>query len=176
MISAGRTYVVRFDTPVTAEEVRAATIDEFGESAEVKQFGGASQMRITTKYKVDDQTQETDKEIEGMLYNALGKFFATPMTLDQFTSTLENPNGIVSSDRVDASIASEMQRDAVIAVILALIVIFAYIAIRFKGWTWVSAVCHHLYTTPSSSSASIHASQESFRSPSTSTSSSSLQC
>ena len=134
--SGGRTYVVRFDTPVTAEEVRAATIDEFGESAEVKQFGGASQMRITTKYKVDDQTQETDKEIEGMLYNALGKFFATPMTLEQFTSTLENPNGIVSSDRVDASIASEMQRDAVIAVILALIVIFAYIAIRFKGWTW----------------------------------------
>ena len=134
--SGGRTYVVRFDTPVTAEEVRAATIDEFGESAEVKQFGGASQMRITTKYKVDDQTQETDKEIEGMLYNALGKFFATPMTLDQFTSTLENPNGIVSSDRVDASIASEMQSKAIIAVILALIVIFAYIAFRFKGWAW----------------------------------------
>ena len=134
--SGGRTYVVRFDTPVTAESVRAATIDEFGESAEVKQFGGASQMRITTKYKVDDQSQETDKEIEGMLYNALGKFFATPLTLEQFTSTLENPNGIISSDRVDASIASEMQRDAVIAVILALIVIFAYIALRFKGWTW----------------------------------------
>jgi len=71
-----------------------------------------------------------------MLYNALGKFFATPMTLEQFTSTLENPNGIVSSDRVDASIASEMQRDAVISVILALIVIFAYIALRFNGWTW----------------------------------------
>ena len=134
--SGGRTYVVRFDTPVTAESVRAATIDEFGEAAEVKQFGGASQMRITTKYKVDDQSQETDKEIEGMLYNALGKFFATPMTLDQFTSTLENPNGIISSDRVDASIASEMQRDAVLAVILALFVIFAYIAIRFKGWAW----------------------------------------
>ena len=145
--SGGRTYVVRFDTPVTAEEVRAATIAEFDESTEVKQFGGASQMRITTKYKVDDQTQETDKEIEGMLYNALGKFFATPMTLEQFTSTLENPNGIVSSDRVDASIASEMQRDAVIAVILALIVIFAYIALRFKGWTWglggVSSLVHN---------------------------------
>jgi SecD/SecF fusion protein len=134
--SGGRTYVVRFDQPVTAEAVRAATIDEFGESAEVKQFGGASQMRITTKYKVDDQSQETDKEIEGMLYKALGQFFASPMTLDQFTSTLENPNGIVSSDRVDASIASEMQSKAVIAVILALIVIFAYIALRFKGWAW----------------------------------------
>ena len=134
--SGGRTYVVRFDTPVTAESVRAATIDEFGEAAEVKQFGGASQMRITTKYKVEEQSQEVDKEIESKLYNALGQFFATPMTLEQFTSTLDNPNGIVSSDRVDASIASEMQSKAVIAVILALIVIFAYIAVRFKGWAW----------------------------------------
>ena len=134
--SGGRTYVVRFDAPVTAEAVRAATFDEFGEAAEVKQFGGASQMRVTTKYKVDDRSQETDKEIEGKLYNALKGFFANELTQDDFTSTLNNPNGIISSDRVDASVASEMKRDAVIAVILALLAIFGYIAIRFTNWTW----------------------------------------
>ena len=134
--SGGRTYVVRFDSPVTAEAVRAATFDEFGEAAEVKQFGGASQMRVTTKYKVDDRSQETDKEIEAKLYNALKGFFANELTQDDFTSTLNNPNGIISSDRVDASIASEMKRDAVIAVVLALIAIFGYIAIRFTNWTW----------------------------------------
>jgi len=134
--SGGRTYTVRFDQPVTPEEVRAATFQAFGEAAEVKQFGGSSQMRITTKYKVNEQSTEVDKEIEGLLYTALKDKFATPLTLDGFTSTLENPNGIVSSDRVDASIASEMQRDAVIAVILALVAIFGYIAIRFKNWTW----------------------------------------
>ena len=134
--SGGRTYVVRFDQPTTAEQVRAATMQEFGEAAEVKQFGGASQMRITTKYKVNDHSQETDKEIEGKIYNALKGFFANEMTQEEFTSTLNNPNGIISSDRVDASIASEMQRDAVIAVILALIAIFAYIALRFTNWTW----------------------------------------
>ena len=134
--SGGRTYVVRFDQPTTAEAVRAATLEEFGEAAEVKQFGGASQMRITTKYKVDDRSQATDKEIEGKIYNALRGFFANQMTQEEFTSTLNNPNGIISSDRVDASIASEMQRDAVIAVILALIAIFGYIAIRFTNWTW----------------------------------------
>ncbi|MBP5505349.1 MAG: protein translocase subunit SecDF [Bacteroidales bacterium] len=145
--SGGRTYVVRFDQPVTAEEVRAATFQEFGEAAEVKQFGGASQMRITTKYKVNDRSQETDKEIEGKIYNALKGFFANDMNQDEFTSTLNNPNGIISSDRVDASIASEMQRDAIIAVILALIAIFAYIAIRFTNWTWgvggVSSLVHN---------------------------------
>ncbi|MBP5210878.1 MAG: protein translocase subunit SecDF [Bacteroidales bacterium] len=134
--SGGRTYVVRFDQHVTAEAVRAATLDEFGEAAEVKQFGSASQMRITTKYKVNEISQEVDKEIEGKLYNALKTFFVDQMSLEQFSSTLDNPNGIISSDRVDATIASEMQRESVIAVILALIVIFAYIAIRFRNWTW----------------------------------------
>ena len=134
--SGGRTYVVRFDQFVTPEEVRAATFEEFGEAAEVKQFGGASQMRITTKYKINDESAETDKEVEGKLYNALGKFFTTGLSLEDFSSTLDNPNGIISSDRVDASIASETKRDAVIAVILALIVIFSYIALRFRSWTW----------------------------------------
>ena len=145
--SGGRTYTVRFDQQVTPEQVRAALMDEFGESSEVKQFGGASQMRITTKYMVNDKSSETDRLIESKLYNALKSFYANDLTLEGFTSTLENPNGIVSSDRVDASIASEVRRDAVIAVILALIVIFGYIAIRFKNWTWgvggVSSLVHN---------------------------------
>ena len=134
--SGGRTYVVRFDAPVTAEAVRSATMDGFGQAAEVKQFGGDSQMRITTTYKIDEQSQAVDQEIETILFNSLKGFFKNGITLDEFTSTLENPNGIISSDRVDASIASEMQRESVIAVILALIAIFGYIALRFTNWTW----------------------------------------
>ena len=145
--SGGRTYTVRFDQQVTPEQVRAALYDEFQESSEVKQFGGASQMRITTKYMVNDKSSETDRLIESKLFNALKGFYANDLTLEGFTSTLENPNGIVSSDRVDASIASEMKRDAIIAVILALIVIFGYIAFRFKNWTWgiggVSSLVHN---------------------------------
>ena len=34
------------------------------------------------------------------------------------------------------TIANDIKRDAIIAVIIALFVIFAYIAFRFKGWTW----------------------------------------
>ena len=145
--SGGRTYVVRFDQPVTPEQVRAATFEAYGEAAEVKQFGGASQMRVTTKYMINDKSTETDKKIEAMLYDALKDFFATPLTLEQFTSTIDNPNGIISSDRVDASIASEAKRDAVIAVVLALIAIFGYIAIRFKSWTYglggVTSLAHN---------------------------------
>ncbi len=145
--TGGRTYVVRFDKPVTAEDVRQATNKVFeaaaakddnvsGASVEVKQFGGDSQMKITTSYKFEDESSAVDTEIEGMLYESLKGFYSGDLTLSEFTSTLDNPNGIISSDKVGASIANDIKRNALISIILALIVIFGYIAIRFKGWTW----------------------------------------
>ncbi len=145
--TGGRTYVVRFDKPVTAEDVRQATNKVFeaaaakddnvsGASVEVKQFGGDSQMKITTSYKFEDESSAVDTEIEGMLYESLKGFYAEDLTLSEFTSTLDNPNGIISSDKVGASIANDIKRNALISIVLALLVIFGYIAVRFKGWTW----------------------------------------
>ena len=134
--TGGRTYVVRFDSPVTAEDVRAAAIAEFDGAVEVKQFGGESQMKITTQYLVEDESTDADAEVENKLYNALKGFFASELTFAEFTSTLDNPNGIISSDKVGPTIANDITRNAIIAVIIALFVIFGYIAIRFKGWTW----------------------------------------
>ena len=93
-------------------------------------------MKITTTYKVNDESSEVDAEVESLLYEAMKGFYQENVSIDQFRSTLENPNGIISSDKVGPTIASDIRRDAIIAVILALFVIFAYIAIRFKGWTW----------------------------------------
>ena len=134
--TGGRTYVVRFDSPVTAEEVRAAAIAEFDGAVEVKQFGGESQMKITTQYLVEDESTDADAKVENKLYNALKGFFASELTFAEFTSTLDNPNGIISSDKVGPTIANDITRNAIIAVIIALFVIFGYIAIRFNGWTW----------------------------------------
>ena len=139
--SGGRTYVVRFDQEQTAEDVRASVSDVFADadgnsSVEVKQFGGASQMKITTTYKVEQESTDVDAEVEKMLYDAVKGFYASEISYDEFRSTLDNPNGIISSDKVGPTIANDMKRDAIIAVILSLIVIFAYIAMRFKGWTW----------------------------------------
>ena len=134
--TGGRTYVVRFDQPVSAEEVRAAAIAEFDGAVEVKQFGGESQMKITTQYLVEDESTDADAEVESKLYNALGGFFANELTFAEFTSTLDNPNGIISSDKVGPTIANDITRSAIIAVIIALFVIFGYIAVRFSGWTW----------------------------------------
>ena len=145
--TGGRTYVVRFDQPVLAEDVREATLDIFNKAAaadqtvdnasvEVKQFGGDSQMKITTSYKYNNESTEVDAEIENMLYESLKGFFAEDLSFTDFTSTLDNPNGIISSDKVGATIANDIKRSAIISVILALFIIFAYIALRFKNWTW----------------------------------------
>ena len=139
--TGGRTYVVRFDQPVTAEDVREAVNKTFNladpeSSVEVKQFGGDSQMKITTSYKFKDESSTVDAEIENMLYESLKGFYLEPGSFSDFTSTLENPNGIISSDKVGATIANDIKRNAIISIILALIVIFAYIAMRFKGWNW----------------------------------------
>ena len=154
--TGGRTFVVRFDQNVQAEEIRSAVTTAFDAAAaqnnventatEVKQFGGDSQMKITTTYKVNEESTDVDAEVEEVLYNALKAFFVEDISIDQFRSTLDNPNGIISSDKVGPTIANDMKRDAIIAVIIALIVIFAYIAVRFKNWTWglggVSSLAH----------------------------------
>ena len=134
--TGGRTYVIRFDQPVTAEAIREAAVVEFDGAVEVKQFGGESQMKVTTQYKNDQESTDVDAEVESKLYNAVKGFFAETITLDEFRSTLDNPNGIISSDKVGPTIANDMKRDAIIAVLLSLLVIFGYIAFRFKGWTW----------------------------------------
>ncbi len=137
----GRTYVVRFDQPQEAEQVRASVEavfkgEESNASVEVKQFGGPTQMKITTAYKVNDESSEVDAEIEGKLYEATKGFYTEELSLDDFRSSQTVENGIISSEKVGPTIANDMKRDAVIAVILALLVIFGYIAVRFRGWTW----------------------------------------
>ena len=116
--------------------MRAAAEDEFDGAVEVKQFGGESQMKITTQYKIDNESSEVDAEVEQKLFNALQGFYKEPVQFDDFRNTLNNPNGIISSDKVGPTIARDIQRSAIISVLLALLGIFAYIAFRFKGWTW----------------------------------------
>ena len=137
-LTGGRSYIVRFDQDVLTNDVRTALFEEFEESVEVKQFGaGQSQVKITTKYMIDSTDPEADNIIEGKLFNAVKQFFAQEnITLDEFASATENPNGIVTIDVVGPTIADDLKRDAVIAIVLALLGIFVYIALRFRNWQW----------------------------------------
>ncbi|MDR2650689.1 MAG: protein translocase subunit SecDF [Prevotellaceae bacterium] len=135
--TGGRTYVVRFDRNITSNEVREALLAEMGEASEVKQYGNSDQMKITTKYKYADQAEDVDTEIEHLLHNALkGLFVQDDISFEEFISTQTNPHGIISSEKVGPTIASDITRNAIWAVIISLFLIFLYIAVRFSQWQW----------------------------------------
>lgn len=144
--TGGRTYVVRFDQPVNAVDVRAALDEQFGESPEVKTYGPSSQLKITTKYKVNEDGEAVNNEIAQMLYNGTKGFFANNITEDEFRSTETNPLGIIQSEQVGATIANDLVRNAFLAVIGGLIVMFVYIGLRFRSWRFgvgsVTALTH----------------------------------
>ena len=117
-----------------------ANIPEFKDDApEVKTYGPSRQVKITTKYEINSNDPEIDAKIQGMLYTGLKDFYAKDMTYDQFTSDSEKSDmmlGIMSSQKVGPTIANDVTRKAVWAVIISLVVIFIYIAIRFKRWQY----------------------------------------
>ncbi|MBR3931369.1 MAG: protein translocase subunit SecDF, partial [Tidjanibacter sp.] len=157
--SGGRTFVVRFDQAVTADQVRdglqvvfdAAEGDVNSKSFEVKQFGDDHQMRIVTQYLHDEQNDEATAIVESIIYNGVKGLYTTELTLDEFTSTATNPYGIIQADMVGPSVASDITRGAFIAVFFALLAIGLYIIVRFKRWQWgagsVVALAHDAFLT-----------------------------
>ncbi len=153
--TGGRTYVVRFDQNVSAEDVRVAldkvlvSDDAAKSSVEVKQYGGENQMRIITQYKFDDTSEETTAEVDALIYEALKGFYTYPITLEGFTSTQEDVNGIISSEKIGPAIAKDMIFNAFYAVLFSLIAIGLYITIRFKRWQWATgatlALAHNAF-------------------------------
>ena len=153
--TGGRTYVVRFDQNVSAEDVRAAldgklvSDDASKSSVEVKQYGAENQMRIITQYKFDDTSEETTAEVDALIYEALKGFYSYPITLDGFTSTQEDVNGIISSEKIGPAIAKDMIYSALYAVLFSLIAIGLYITVRFKRWEWATgatlALAHNAF-------------------------------
>ncbi len=135
--TGGRTYVVRFDQNVTTNEVREALSVSFGESPEVKTFGGNNQVKITTKYIIEDDSRLADSIVETKLYDGLKQFYKSPISLDEFTSDSDvKIIGRLSSQKVGPTIADDIKQSAIMAVFFALIIIFIYIAIRFKKWQY----------------------------------------
>lgn len=140
----GRTYTVRFAQDMNTEEVKTAVNDVFN-SAEVKTIGSANQLKISTKYKVNENSAEVDAEVQEKLYAALVPFLPDGTTYKQFIDA-ENNIGKMYSGKVSPTIADDIKRSSVWAILGSLIVVFLYILLRFKKWQFslgaVAAVFH----------------------------------
>ena len=142
----GRNYTVRFDHPVNANEVEGLLVDEFG-SAQAKTYGEANQLKITTKYRIDEETSDVDDDIQQKLFEALKTYLPQDITYNQFVKGSSGDKiGILEYNKVGPTIADDIKKDSLWAVLGSLIVVFLYILLRFRRWQFslgaVVAVFH----------------------------------
>ena len=144
--SGGRNYVVRFDRNINTQDVResldktfSATLED-GElfSLNVITYGNdANQVRISTNYRIHEETAEADEQIEALLYEGCKPFLGDDITFEDFRSTDSNAEvGIMSSQKVGPAIADDITTSAIWAVLAALVVIFLYILLRFRNFAY----------------------------------------
>ena len=128
----GRSYVVRFDQPISATDVAGTLKDAFGTSPEVKTYGSDSQLKITTVYKIDEEGQEVDDEVQKTLFTGLKSYLGNT-TYENFKPGFEKQGaGVMSSIKVEPSIADDIKTSALYAVFGSLLIVFLYILLRFR--------------------------------------------
>jgi SecD/SecF fusion protein len=145
--TGGRSYIVRFDQNVSTNDIRESLRKTFGESPEVKTFGPKNQVKITTKFMINERGQQSDSIVNNKLFDGVKGFYKTPISMEDFKgNTPGKIIGELSSQRVDPTISYSLIWKAVMAVLFSLVIIFVYIALRFKNWQFglggVTALFH----------------------------------
>ena len=136
--TGGRNFVVQFEQVVQPETVRSLLQPKVGD-ANVQAIAlgtDGKTVRVTTNYRINEDSPTIDAEIEEFLYNALkeGNLLGEGTTLEIFIDRDNRTGGsIISSQKVGPSIADDIKTSAVWSVVLALIAIGLYILIRFSN-------------------------------------------
>ena len=142
----GRTFQVRFEKPVKAEEVKLELTKVFG-SAEAKVFGNDNQLKITTKYKVNEHGIKADLEVNKLLFDNLKQHYSAGLTYDKFVNAYEGKKyGIMLASKVGPTIAEDIKTNAYWAVLGAMLIVGLYLVISFRKWQYslgaIAAVVH----------------------------------
>lgn len=142
----GYSFVVRFDHPVSTQKVAEDLSSVFVEEGrklfpEVKTFGQDNQVKITTKYRVNDPGDHVDREISQMIYEKMQGDLPSGMSFATFNdaSIQDREAGLLSSTRVGPTVANDIKIAAYYSLIFSIIVIFLYILARFRKWQFSMA-------------------------------------
>jgi SecD/SecF fusion protein len=137
------------NTVQLGESLSQVFVDDEGEvySPEVKTFGPDNQVKVTTKFMIDAEGTKVDSLVEAKLYEGCKGYFTSEITREQFLADTEDKVlGKLSSQKVGPTIADDIKRKAVMAIGIALILMFIYIAVRFRKWQYglggLSALFH----------------------------------
>lgn len=154
--SGGRNYVVQFEKDVDRQAVQDNLTELFQTSAndktvsvQVINIDNPSKLRISTNYKISDESEGVENEIAELLYKGLDQELTTngqKMSLDKF-AIADEAHGIISIQKVGPSVADDMKADAYWAVGIALVCMFLYILLRFRNIAFsLGALCAVMLT------------------------------
>jgi SecD/SecF fusion protein len=143
----GRTFQVHFEKPIAAEEIKQELVKVFDGSAEAKIFGKDNQLKITTKYKVDEAGTEADHAVNKILYETLKKHFSPGMTYEKFVNSYDGKKyGILQASKVGPTVADDIKTNSYWAVLGAMLIVGFYLVISFRKWQYslgaIAAVAH----------------------------------
>ncbi|RWW92104.1 protein translocase subunit SecDF [Flavobacterium cerinum] len=143
----GRTFQVKFDKSVSTEDVKKDLGDIFKDNVDAKVFGNDSQLRITTKYKIEEKTVAADAEVNKLLFEGLKKYYSTPITYEQFVNTYEGKKlGVLQASKVDGSVADDIKTNSIWAILGSMAIVFIYLMVSFRKWQYslgaIAAVAH----------------------------------
>ena len=134
--TGGRNYQVRFEQSIEPEQVRELLEGQL-EDANVTVIAigtDGKTVRISTNYRINEEGNNVDTEIEAKLYECLKPLLTQNISLETFIDRDNHTGGsIISSQKVGPSIADEIKVAAVWAVIFALLAIGLYILFRFRS-------------------------------------------
>ncbi len=136
--TGGRNFVVLFEQQVSAEQANALLENAFeGSNISAIAIGTeGNSLRISTNYRINEESIEVDHEIEAKLYEVLkeGGLLASDLTLETFINRDVRTGGsIISSAKVGPAVAEDITYGAIWSVILAIAAIFIYILVRFRN-------------------------------------------
>jgi SecD/SecF fusion protein len=131
--TGGRSYIVAFDQPVVASELKVGLDNEFEGSVEVKTYGGNNVMKVTTSYLINEDDDASNKEVESKVKEGIGAVTGFELSEDP-ASIGANQFAITGSSKVGATVADDIKASSLEAMIVALIAIFLYILMRFRKW------------------------------------------
>jgi SecD/SecF fusion protein len=143
----GRTFQVRFDKAVSANEVGSKLTTAFGTNVEAKTYGTDNQLKITTKYKVQEEGEGVDTEVNKKLFAGLKGYLPASLKYEEFVTNYDGKEiGILQATKVGPTIAEDIKTNSYWAVLGSLFVVFVYLLISFRKWQFslgaVVAVFH----------------------------------
>ncbi|WP_281337209.1 protein translocase subunit SecDF [Flavobacterium eburneipallidum] len=142
----GRTFQVRFEKTVEPEVIKEDLVKVFG-TVEAKVFGNDNQLKITTKFKVEENGSKADEEINKLLFDNLKQHYSAGMTYEKFVNAYDGKKlGILQASKVGPTVAEDIKTNAYWAVLGAMAIVFLYLMISFRKWQYslgaIAAIAH----------------------------------